>query len=142
MARWYSIILLYHLPPHVTANVVAHTAANTGCEYAGQWKQVFALLEQTIRTDRVQPNQWIMGAVIGACAKAYAMEYSINHINNDSEPLPPAQLYEYDSASSSCFYNNKTGKHNHYCPTSRGCNCCKFLKGLHISQCRNDFYPP
>jgi pentatricopeptide repeat domain-containing protein 1 len=70
------------------ANVVAYTAAITGCEYAGQWKHALALLDQMRRQDRVQPNQLTMCAVLGACAKACAMEYNNNnnkhqHHNNN-----------------------------------------------------------
>jgi pentatricopeptide repeat protein len=57
--------------PAAAANVVAYTAAITGCEYAGQLKHAFALLDQMRRQDQVQPNQIIMCAVLGELIQIY-----------------------------------------------------------------------
>ena len=67
----------------VGANVVAYTAAITGCEYAGQWKQAFMLLDK-MRKDGVEPNELTMGAVLGACATACANYYQDNNNNESS----------------------------------------------------------
>jgi hypothetical protein len=48
---------------------MAHTAAITGCEYAGEWLQAFVLLDG-MRKRQVEPNEVTFAAVIGACATA------------------------------------------------------------------------
>lgn len=52
-------------------DVVAYTAAVTGCEYAGEWKEAFRLLEN-MRRNGIEPNEFTMAAVIGACGTACA----------------------------------------------------------------------
>jgi pentatricopeptide repeat domain-containing protein 1 len=79
------------------ANVVAYTAAITGCEYAGEWKHAFRLLD-AMRKEGVAPNELTMGAVIGACAKAVARQYSqdeydfysVNRNDDDDDDVPLA----------------------------------------------------
>ena len=55
--------------------VMAYTAAITGCEYAGRWKEALQILER-MRHKHVQPNQVTFAAVLGACATACARHYS------------------------------------------------------------------
>ena len=58
---------LTNAPP----DVVAYTAAISGCEYAGEWTRAFELLG-VMRKDGVEPNEFTMAAVMGACATACA----------------------------------------------------------------------
>jgi pentatricopeptide repeat domain-containing protein 1 len=58
--------------------VMMYTAAMTGCEYAGEWKAAFALLER-MRQAGVEPNEATFAAVIGACGTACANMMNSNH---------------------------------------------------------------
>jgi pentatricopeptide repeat domain-containing protein 1 len=58
--------------------VMMYTAAITGCEYAGEWKAAFALLER-MRQAGVEPNEATFAAVIGACGTACANMMNSNH---------------------------------------------------------------
>jgi pentatricopeptide repeat domain-containing protein 1 len=67
------------------SDVVAYTAAITGCEYAGQWKEALYLLDK-MRKDGVQPNEVTVAAVLGACATACAKYSNSKRPNEIPEP--------------------------------------------------------
>jgi pentatricopeptide repeat protein len=56
--------------PH-GGDVMAYTAAITACEYVGDWKTAFSLLDR-MKNSGIQPNEVTFAAVIGACATALA----------------------------------------------------------------------
>eukprot|EP00978_Attheya_sp_CCMP212_P023673 scaffold72985_cov52-Attheya_sp.AAC.4 len=71
------------------ADVVAYTAAITGCAGAGEWIKAFQLLD-LMRKENIEPNVVTYSAVIDACATASAMaarsrDDTTNNNNNNGD---------------------------------------------------------
>ena len=50
------------------------SAAIKGCEYAGKWEEAFLLLS-SMRNQGIEPNEFALSGVIGACGTACAKEF-------------------------------------------------------------------
>ena len=70
-------------PTTAQHDVVAYTAAMTGCEYAGEWQAAVALLKR-MRSAHADPNEVTLASVMGACATACANSHSAARGMNES----------------------------------------------------------